>query len=50
MVRQFYLSDGGHSKDATETHRLGNKALQLGVFRVILDMLSMEPFAGTSVG
>ena len=62
MVRHFYLTQDQGNKDAVEarreerskkdvveTRRLGNSALQLGVFRVILDLLSREPFAGTSV-
>ena len=62
MVRHFYLEedqsdrhavethrDAQSSKDAAETHKLGNKALQLGVFKVILDLLGTEPFTGSSV-
>ena len=62
MVRHFYLEEGQSdrlavethrdaqsSKDAAETHKLGNKALQLGVFKVILDLLGTEPFTGSSV-
>ncbi|KAL8562821.1 hypothetical protein ACOMHN_004513 [Nucella lapillus] len=49
MVRHFYLTSDPHSKEAAETRRLGKVALQHGAFRLLLDMLQSEPFAGTSV-
>ncbi|XP_076436935.1 nucleoporin NUP188-like [Babylonia areolata] len=49
MVRHFHLPPDQHHREAAETRRLGKVALQLGAFRVLLDMLGSDPFAGTSV-
>ncbi|KAK7095521.1 nucleoporin NUP188-like [Littorina saxatilis] len=48
MVRHFYLAEGANNKDTVETHKMGNRALQLAVFRVLLDVVSTESFTGTS--
>ena len=39
----------GPSKVLNRAHRMGNSALQLGVFNVLLDLLETEPFSGTEV-
>ena len=40
---------GSGGKALSHAHRMGNMALQLGVFNVLLDLLDTEPFSGTSV-
>lgn len=51
MVRHFYLSGGEVHNDMidADTHKLGNTALQLGVFKILLDILSAEPFSRSNV-
>ncbi|XP_025113317.1 LOW QUALITY PROTEIN: nucleoporin NUP188 homolog [Pomacea canaliculata] len=45
MVRHLYTDRDPEKKDAAEIHKMGNVALKLGVFRVLLDVLNTESFS-----
>lgn len=49
MVRHLYTDQDPEKKDAAEIHKMGNVALKLGVFRVLLDVLNTESFSNDTV-